>query len=386
MSDEPCEKCGREVLTVEVTHANDRPLPDGLRVAIGQKQLDEIMAGVASVTAENERLKRDAEIYEGLNKQRHEVIDELFLVKAERDRYRTVLQGIADDTDADAFELRQAARRALTNTTPPPGAEQGFEVDQPRVGPGGQELDVHGRCVKCGSQPRAAGDEPPTCLCPAAAPPVATPPPAADDTEPCPAHAGPNCGRCDGSGRRLKTEVMEAAADRLAECLAPAAAPPVALRLRDDKGAHEALVDLVVHGKINGGYSTPEDRNAILDAIERHLEASKPTPVALRPAREVAREVIAGGWVSRAGIASKKAALETQLARAIEADRTQRTCCAKAFAEGRDAALANAAMKAYDMGHPDVRKAINRLMPDDSPAIPIDDERYAGGQPRGEKP
>jgi hypothetical protein len=48
---------------------------------------------------------------------------------------------------------------------------------------------------------------------------------------------------------------------------------------------------------------------------------------------------------------------------------------AKAFAEGRDAALANAAMTAYDMGHPEIRKAINRLIPDDSPAIPIDDDR-----------
>lgn len=47
------------------------------------------------------------------------------------------------------------------------------------------------------------------------------------------------------------------------------------------------------------------------------------------------------------------------------------------FAEGRDAALANAAMTAHDMGHPDVRKAINRLIPDDSPAIPIDDDRHA---------
>lgn len=48
-----------------------------------------------------------------------------------------------------------------------------------------------------------------------------------------------------------------------------------------------------------------------------------------------------------------------------------------ACAEMRDAALANAAMTAYDMGHPDVRLAINRLIPDDSPAIPVDDERAA---------
>ena len=51
-----------------------------------------------------------------------------------------------------------------------------------------------------------------------------------------------------------------------------------------------------------------------------------------------------------------------------------RTCCG----EMRDAALANAAMVAWDMGHPDVRLAINRLIPDGSPAIPIDDERNSG--------
>lgn len=49
----------------------------------------------------------------------------------------------------------------------------------------------------------------------------------------------------------------------------------------------------------------------------------------------------------------------------------------RAFAEGRDAALANAAMKAHDMGHPDVRLAINALIPDGSPAIPLDDPRSA---------
>ncbi len=43
-TNEPCEKCGREVLTVPVTHANGHPLPPGCRVAIGQKQLDEILA------------------------------------------------------------------------------------------------------------------------------------------------------------------------------------------------------------------------------------------------------------------------------------------------------------------------------------------------------
>lgn len=33
-----------------------------------------------------------------------------------------------------------------------------------------------------------------------------------------------------------------------------------------------------------------------------------------------------------------------------------------AFLEGRDMAIANAAMKAYDMGHPDVHLAINGLL------------------------
>jgi hypothetical protein len=48
----------------------------------------------------------------------------------------------------------------------------------------------------------------------------------------------------------------------------------------------------------------------------------------------------------------------------------------EAWDEGRDTALANAAMVASDMGYPDVRKAINHLMPDGSPFIPFDDPRY----------
>jgi len=42
------------------------------------------------------------------------------------------------------------------------------------------------------------------------------------------------------------------------------------------------------------------------------------------------------------------------------------------FIDGRDAALANAAMVAHDMGYPHVRQAINQLFPEDSPARPID--------------
>lgn len=34
----------------------------------------------------------------------------------------------------------------------------------------------------------------------------------------------------------------------------------------------------------------------------------------------------------------------------------------RAFIEGRVAAIDNAAMKAYDMGRPDIREAINRLV------------------------
>jgi hypothetical protein len=44
----------------------------------------------------------------------------------------------------------------------------------------------------------------------------------------------------------------------------------------------------------------------------------------------------------------------------------------KDFAEGRDSALANAAMLALDMGYPHVRKAINQLIPEGSPARPSD--------------
>lgn len=34
----------------------------------------------------------------------------------------------------------------------------------------------------------------------------------------------------------------------------------------------------------------------------------------------------------------------------------------RAYIEGRDNAIDNAAMKAYDMGHPEVREAINSLV------------------------
>jgi hypothetical protein len=48
----------------------------------------------------------------------------------------------------------------------------------------------------------------------------------------------------------------------------------------------------------------------------------------------------------------------------------------RAFDEGRDTALANAAMVAHDMGRPDIRLRINGLMPDGSPFIPMDDPRH----------
>ena len=51
-----------------------------------------------------------------------------------------------------------------------------------------------------------------------------------------------------------------------------------------------------------------------------------------------------------------------------------------AFAEGRDTALCNAAMVAHDMGHPDVRVAINRLIPVGSVYKPMDslDDAWGG--------
>lgn len=49
--------------------------------------------------------------------------------------------------------------------------------------------------------------------------------------------------------------------------------------------------------------------------------------------------------------------------------------CGNARDEGRGTALANAAMVASDMGRPDIRHAINALMPDGSPYIPLDDPR-----------
>jgi hypothetical protein len=50
--------------------------------------------------------------------------------------------------------------------------------------------------------------------------------------------------------------------------------------------------------------------------------------------------------------------------------------------EARDVALANAAMTAYDMGRPDIRLAINRLIPLGSKYKPSDshDDAY-GGRP-----
>jgi hypothetical protein len=42
------------------------------------------------------------------------------------------------------------------------------------------------------------------------------------------------------------------------------------------------------------------------------------------------------------------------------------------FGEGRDAALANAAMLAHDMGHPEMRRAINQLIPEESGRRPVD--------------
>jgi hypothetical protein len=51
-----------------------------------------------------------------------------------------------------------------------------------------------------------------------------------------------------------------------------------------------------------------------------------------------------------------------------------------AWDEGRDTALANAAMVAYDMGRPDIREAINRLIPVGSKYKPLDshDDAYGG--------
>lgn len=48
----------------------------------------------------------------------------------------------------------------------------------------------------------------------------------------------------------------------------------------------------------------------------------------------------------------------------------------RAWDEGRDTALVNAAILAYNMGRPDIRQAINRLIPDGSPYIPLDDPRH----------
>lgn len=50
--------------------------------------------------------------------------------------------------------------------------------------------------------------------------------------------------------------------------------------------------------------------------------------------------------------------------------------------EARDSALANAAMVAHDMGRPDIRQAINRLIPVESPCKPHDshDDAYGGSK------
>lgn len=51
----------------------------------------------------------------------------------------------------------------------------------------------------------------------------------------------------------------------------------------------------------------------------------------------------------------------------------------RAWDEGRDTALANAAMLAYDMGRPDIRLAINRLIPIGSIYKPADSHDDAYG-------
>lgn len=70
----------------------------------------------------------------------------------------------------------------------------------------------------------------------------------------------------------------------------------------------------------------------------------------------------------RALFARQRVALRNWLARAFGRGR--------AWDEGRDLALANAAMVAHDMGRPDIRRAINRLIPEGSPFIPPDDPRH----------
>lgn len=64
---------------------------------------------VATLQAENAKLKADVEIYEGLNKQRSEVIDQLFLVEAERHALKVQLEGQQATVRVHEFTIRQVS-------------------------------------------------------------------------------------------------------------------------------------------------------------------------------------------------------------------------------------------------------------------------------------
>jgi len=61
-----------------------------------------------------------------------------------------------------------------------------------------------------------------------------------------------------------------------------------------------------------------------------------------------------------------------ELHRAIAALKTDDDAMTQAFRDGQYGAIDNAAMKAYDMGHPEVRDAINALIDDirNPPRVP----------------
>lgn len=69
---------------------------------------------------------------------------------------------------------------------------------------------------------------------------------------------------------------------------------------------------------------------------------------------------------------------DPSVVRCVATTPTERCSCAchatshASFTEGRDSALANAAMVAHDFGHPDIRHKINQLIPEGSPNRPRD--------------
>lgn len=90
---------------------------------------------------------------------------------SESAHYREALQQIEKEGPTDDAALTslincmEIAGRAL-RLAPAAPARKELPMDSPRVGPMGQPLDCHGRCLACGECPREPSETLPSCLCP----------------------------------------------------------------------------------------------------------------------------------------------------------------------------------------------------------------------------